>query len=231
MKSCDHIRMSKSKVKNSRCLCETDSSSPALPNPDSIAPEHSYSQSPGLSDTADISTQNDPTVNLSESHVSPTGIMKDQTDFGLPSTHFGPSHLGSTQLSPTQLSPTFLHSSSQPSLDPDQADPTLFDALGMVGEVSELELPLGHEEVAGEEVWLNGMSPPKKSKRGRSRGWGKGGVKRSPTPVATFCCLDDPHGPGGLLASRLSQPVFHTGPEIVYIETSALPAHTVKTSD
>lgn len=212
LSSCDPNGVSEAESESSRRLCETDRSSPALPGAvrlDYAAPEHSYSQPTDLSDT-NAASQSDPTVNPSESRLSPTGSMRDQTDFGLPPTHFGPSHLGSTRLSPTHLSPTYLHPSSQPSLlDPDsgQADPTLFDALGIVGEVSELELPLGHEEVAGEEVWL---SPPKKSKRGRSRG--KGGVKRSPTPVATFGCLDDPHGPGGLLASRLSQPVFHLVP-------------------
>ena len=241
-KSCDHIRMPKKAKakKNSQCSCQLDGSPPVLPSPlpgpvhmDYTALEHSYSQPPGLAEVSAGSAAMDPTV---ESAVDPSGTVRDHIDFVLPTTHFGPSHLGSTQLSPTQLSPTqpspaYLGSFPEPSLldsdpDLDRSDSTLFDPLGMVGEVSELELPLGHEEVVGEEVWLNGKSPSKKSRRGRGKGRGKGGIKRSPTPVATFCYLDDPQGLGGLLASRLSQPVFQTGPEIVYIETtSAFPTH------
>lgn len=113
---------------------------------------------------------------------------------------------------------------------------SLFDAVIeniIVGDISELELPLGHEEVVGEcEVeLLASLSPTRRTgtlrePRRKGRTWSRSAPsQRTDTPVATFSMLDDPQGPSGLLASRLSQPVFPAGPEILYVDTTH-PVHT-----
>ena len=98
----------------------------------------------------------------------------------------------------------------------------------IVGDISELELPLGHEEVVGdsEVELLASLSPTRRmgslrEPRRKGRTWSRSAPsQRSETPVATFSMLDDPQGPSGLLASRLSQPVFPAGPEILYVDTT-----------
>ena len=110
-------------------------------------------------------------------------------------------------------------------LSPNYESANLFDTVIeniIVGDISELELPLGHEEIVEDIDFLSSLSPV-----GRTgppllgaRGWGKTTVasQRAVTPVATFSMLDDPQGPSGLVASRLSQPVFPAAPEIVYVD-------------
>ena len=110
-------------------------------------------------------------------------------------------------------------------LSPNYESANLFDTVIeniIVGDISELELPLGHEEIVEDIDFLSSLSPI-----GRTgppllgaRGWGKTTVasQRAVTPVATFSMLDDPQGPSGLVASRLSQPVFPAAPEIVYVD-------------
>lgn len=115
--------------------------------------------------------------------------------------------------------------SSAVSLSPNYESANLFDTVIeniIVGDISELELPLGHEEIVEDMDFLGSLSPigrtggPFLGARGR----GKTTVasQRAVTPVATFSMLDDPQGPSGLLASRLSQPVFPAAPEIVYVD-------------
>lgn len=61
---------------------------------------------------------------------------------------------------------------------------------------------------------------PANTKTKKSIGQGGGRRGRAVTPVATFphLLLDDPQGYSGLLASRLSQPVFPGEPEFVYTD-------------
>ena len=123
--------------------------------------------------------------------------------------------------------------SSAVSLSPNYESANLFDTVIeniIVGDISELELPLGHEEIVEDMDFLGSLSPigrtggPLLGARGR----GKTTVasQRAVTPVATFSMLDDPQGPSGLLASRLSQPVFPAAPEIVYVDMLGGAAHS-----
>lgn len=120
----------------------------------------------------------------------------------------------------SSLSPLTSHLDSPPAT----YEPFEMDGV-MVGDVSALELPLGHEEVVTDSDLLLPLASRAKrqagSPRRASRGRGKGrrtGVSVSPTSVATFPGVDEGGGLGVMLANRLSQPVFPAGPEIVYID-------------
>ena len=155
-------------------------------------PEHSYSKPPDM----------DPlTIEESETTMS----------------------MASGELDTTSHNTDLFIRTISPSCSYDAGQGLLFDSVVdsiIVSNLSELELPLGHEEVVSSDLFVAQMGrgfipPPKKStcpRRGRGRG-------KPPTTVATFTGLDDPQGPAGMLANRLSQPVFPAGPEIVYIDT------------
>ncbi len=129
------------------------------------------------------------------------------------------------------------HASLLSYLSPQLASPPYgMDAFGIdgsiVGGVSALELPLGHEEVVTDCGFPSPQgkrhtSSSRKSSRGRGRARrsvSSSSLAVSPTSVATFPCMDDGGGLGGMLANRLSQPIFPAGPEIVYVD-APLSAH------